>query len=442
MPTKQNLLDNYLSNIDIIGEGLPVWFNARRSDAAASLNLHGLPTAKQEQYLHSNIERLVEGEWEQYFVTRRHPDPTPLLPEVDAYRVELRNGRVANETLKVSTEGAVYGSLRAAACSAEYGPMVEKWLDSAADMSDAPTALTRMFVQDGAFIFLPAGVEMQSPIVIDSAYHTDGESEMCFAQALVVAEQSARGEVIVTHRSEGTGRIVVGFTREAIVGEEADIQITELYDLQQNCSIVNNNYITQTGKSHCATMCCKTGDGYVRAAYNTALTEPETVSDVWALYLCSGEEHCDINMAARHLAPDCRSYSLVKGVASGVAMGSFAGMVYVAQDAQRTDAQQQSRNLLLSDTARIFTQPQLEIYADDVKCSHGATVGQLDEKALFYMQQRGISYKEARLLLMFAFVNEVIDTIRMDALKDRLHLLVEKRFRGELNKCQGCAICK
>ena len=408
MPTKQNLLDNYLSNIDIIGEGLPVWFNARRSDAAASLNLHGLPTAKQEQYLHSNIERLVEGEWEQYFVARRHPDPTPLLPEADAYRVELRNGRTANQALKVSAEGAVYGSLRAAACSAEYGAMVEKWLDSAADMSDAPTALTRMFVQDGAFIYLPAGVEMQSPIVIDSAYHTDGESEMCFAQALVVAEQSARGEVIVTHRSEGTGRIVVGFTREAIVGEAADVQITELYDLQQNCSIVNNNYITQTGKSHCATMCCKTGDGYVRAAYNTALTEPEAVSDVWALYLCSGEEHCDINMAARHLAPDCRSYSLVKGVASGTAMGSFAGMVYVAQDAQRTDAQQQSRNLLLSDTARIFTQPQLEIYADDVKCTHGATVGQLDDEAIYYMRQRGLSEQQARRLQIEGFAYDVV----------------------------------
>ena len=101
-----------------------------------------------------------------------------------------------------------------------------------------------------------------------------------------------------------------------------------------------------------------------------------------------------------------------------------------------------NNNLLMGKLAEVDTKPQLEIYADDVKCSHGATVGQLDENALFYMQQRGISLKEARLLLMFAFVNEVIDHIRMDALKDRLHLLVEKRFRGELNKCQGCAICK
>ena len=394
MPTKQNLLDNYLSNIDIIGEGLPVWFNARRSDAAASLNLNGLPNAKQEQYLHSNIERLVEGEWEQYFVARRHPDPAPLLPEAEAYRIELRNGRAANEGLSVSAEGAVYGSLRAAACSAEYGAMVEKWLDSAADMGDAPTAMTRMFVQDGAFIYLPAGVEVQNPIVIDSAYHAEGESEMCFAQALVMADEGARGEVIVTHRSAGTGRVMVGFTREAIVARAADINFTELYDLQQNCSIVNNNYITQMGESHCSTMCSKTGDGYV--------------SDVWTLYLCSGEEHCDINMAVRHLAPDCRSYSLVKGAAAGTAVGSFAGMVYVAQDAQHTDAQQQSRNLLLSDTARIYAQPQLEIYADDVKCTHGATVGQLDDEAIYYMRQRGLSEQQARRLQIEGFAYDVV----------------------------------
>ncbi len=408
MPTEQNLLDNYLSNIDILGEGMPVWFNARRSDAAAALNLHGLPTAKQERYLHSDIVRLLEGEWEQYFVARRHPAPKELLPEADANRIELTNGHAVNNGLKISIEGAVYGSLRAAACSEKYGALVEKWLDSAADMSDTPTALTRMFVQDGAFIYLPEGIEEQSPILIDNFYHAESEAELCFLQTLVIAEKGARAEVIITHRSAGDGRIFAGVTREAVIGEGADVRFTELYDLQQNCSIVNNNYVHQTEASHCATMSCKTGDGYVRAAYNSALAAPEAVSDVWALFLCGGEEHCDLNLAVRHLAPDCRSYSLVKGAAAGYAVGSFAGMVYVAPDAQHTDAQQQSRNLLLNDTARIFAQPQLEIYADDVKCSHGATVGQLDDEAIYYMRQRGLSEKQARRLQIEGFAYDVV----------------------------------
>ena len=124
------------------------------------------------------------------------------------------------------------------------------------------------------------------------------------------------------------------------------------------------------------------------------------------------------------------------------AVGAFSGRILVKEDAQKTAAYQTNRNLCATREARMYSKPQLEIYADDVKCSHGATVGQLDEGALFYMRSRGIAEKEARLLLMFAFVNEVIDTIRLEALKDRLHLLVEKRFRGELNRCQGCAICK
>ena len=154
------------------------------------------------------------------------------------------------------------------------------------------------------------------------------------------------------------------------------------------------------------------------------------------------EVFVDNNTTIDHAVPNCTSNELFKYVLDDQSVGAFAGLVLVRPGAQHTSSQQTNRNLCATREAHMYTQPQLEIYADDVKCSHGATVGQLDESALFYMQQRGISVHEARLLLMFAFVNEVIDTIRLDALKDRLHLLVEKRFRGELNKCRGCAICK
>ena len=160
------------------------------------------------------------------------------------------------------------------------------------------------------------------------------------------------------------------------------------------------------------------------------------------MVIADKNEQVDNHTFIDHKVADCTSNELFKYVLDDQATGAFAGKVLVREGAQHTNSQQTNRNLCATRDAHMYTQPQLEIYADDVKCSHGATVGQLDENALFYMQQRGISLKEARLLLMFAFVNEVIDTIRLDALKDRLHLLVEKRFRGELNKCQGCAICK
>ncbi len=153
------------------------------------------------------------------------------------------------------------------------------------------------------------------------------------------------------------------------------------------------------------------------------------------------KQHVDNNTFIHHAVPRCTSNELFKYVLDGSAVGAFAGKVLVDKGADQTVSQQTNRNLCATREARMFTQPQLEIYADDVKCSHGATVGQLGEDALFYMQQRGIPQREARLLLMFAFVGEVVDAIRLDALKERLHRLVEKRFRGELNKCHTCKIC-
>lgn len=405
--TEKRILDDYLSNIDIIGEGLPVWFNARRSDAAASLNLHGLPTSKNERYLHSDIGRLLEGEWEQYFVPRHHDAPAPLLPDAEMYRIAMVNGRT-DGGLHITEEGAVYGSLRAAACSERFGAIVERSLDSAADLSDTPTALTRLFVQDGAFVYLPEGTELSAPVLIDDFYCADGEAQLCFAQTLVVAERGSRAEIIVAHRSEGDNRLTAGHTREAIICEGSEVGFSELYDMAPAAAMITAAYIRQEGGSRCGTMLCKTGDGYLRASLHSDLTAPEASNDLWALYLCGGGEHCDLNTSVRHGAPDCRSYSLVKGAASGSAVGSFAGIVYVAPDAQHTDAQQQSRNLLLSPEARIFTQPQLEIYADDVKCSHGATVGQLDDDAIYYMRQRGLGEQQARRLQLEGFAFDVV----------------------------------
>jgi len=143
-----------------------------------------------------------------------------------------------------------------------------------------------------------------------------------------------------------------------------------------------------------------------------------------------------------HAKPNCNSNELFKYVLDDTAKGGFTGKLYVARNAQKTAAFQTNKNILLKRSAKMRTKPQLEIYADDVKCSHGATIGQLDDNAMFYMRSRGIPENEARLLLMFAFTSDVIENIRIDALKDRIKMLVEKRLRGELSKCEGCVICQ
>jgi Fe-S cluster assembly protein SufD len=156
-----------------------------------------------------------------------------------------------------------------------------------------------------------------------------------------------------------------------------------------------------------------------------------------------GDGHQTIDNTTRiiHQESDCNSNELFKYILNEQSTGVFNGMLKVMPDAQKTAANQTNRNILLTESAHIHTQPQLEIYADDVKCSHGATTGQLDEQALFYMQQRGIAQKEAKLLLMTAFVNDVIENIHISSLQDKIRLLVDKRLRGEENKCQTCKAC-
>ena len=183
-------------------------------------------------------------------------------------------------------------------------------------------------------------------------------------------------------------------------------------------------------------------NGLTRINIEIDLNGRNCETELCGMVIGDKKQNVDNFTSVLHNQPDCHSQELFKYVLDDLAKGAFTGKLYVAKDAQKTAAYQTNRNILLNRTAKMRTKPQLEIYADDVKCSHGATIGQLDDKALFYMRSRGIPFEEARLLLMFAFTADVIENIRIDALKDRMKMLVEKRLRGELSKCEGCVICQ
>ena len=207
------------------------------------------------------------------------------------------------------------------------------------------------------------------------------------------------------------------------------MRVSNVYIDQQADSRVNHNVITlHNGVTRNLTDLVFSGEG-AECYLNGCVIADKT-------------QHVDNNTLIDHRVPHCTSNELYKYVLDDSAVGAFAGKVLVRKDAQKTSSQERNQNLCVTKQARMFTQPMLEIYADDVKCAHGSTVGQLNDAALFYMRQRGISLKEARLLLQFAFINEVVDSIRLEPLRDRLHYLVEKRFRGELSKCEGCKLCK
>lgn len=290
-------------------------------------------------------------------------------------------------------------------------------------------------------LYVPKGVVIDKTIQLINILRAD-VNFMVNRRLLVVLEEGAQARMLICDHAMDNVNFLSTQVVEVFVGENATFDLYELEETHNNTVRISNLYVNQEANSNVLLNGMTLHNGTTRNTTEVILSGRGAEINLCGMAIADKNEQVDNNTFIDHKVPDCASNELFKYVLDDQATGAFAGQVVVREGAQHTRSQQTNRNLCATREARMYTQPQLEIYADDVKCSHGATVGQLDENALFYMQQRGISLKEARLLLMFAFVNEVVDTIRIDALKDRLHLLIEKRFRGELNKCQGCAICK
>ena len=324
----------------------------------------------------------------------------------------------------------------------EHPDLVKKYYGKLADTAeDGVTAFNTAFAQDGVLFYVPKNVVVEKPIQLVNILRGD-VNFMINRRVLVILEEGAQARLLVCDHAMDSVNFLATQVIEIFAGENAVFDFYELEETHTSTVRISNMYVKQEANSNVLLNGMTLHNGTTRNTTRVTLAGEHAELNLCGMAIADKNQHVDNHTTIDHAVPNCTSNELYKYVLDEQAVGAFAGLVLVRPDAQHTSSQQTNRNLCATRDAHMYTQPQLEIYADDVKCSHGATVGQLDESALFYMRQRGIPVREARLLLMFAFVNEVIDTIRLDALKDRLHLLVEKRFRGELNKCQGCAICK
>ena len=399
--------------------------NCRRSDCLSSFMLGGIPDGKDERYRHTPLDGLFSHEYETYF-TPQDIGEYDALPAGEALSIIVENGFCKTECTELEN-GVVYGSLRGA--MRRFPQLLQRYYNSVADNDgDSLAALNSAFMQDGAFVYVPAGVHFGRGFVIDDRYGSRDEAQMCFSRTLIVLEQGAETSVSHVHRDADGTRFLIDAVRETRLGSGAVLDFTEVNALSRNSALVMGSFTAQDADSRCRWVLCDTGCLLSRYNLRIDLNAPRAESELYGLYMVAGEQHADIAVNMRHNAEECKSRQVVKGIASGEAVGVFSGLVYVAPDAQKTDASQLNRNILVSQTARIYTEPQLEIYADDVKCSHGATVGQLDDEAVYYMRQRGISLQEARRLQLSGFVNDVTDKCRSSELCGLLHSLTEMKL--------------
>lgn len=421
--------------------------NAPRATAFADFERLGFPTRKQEKYKYTDVDKYFAPDYGLNLNRLTFPVNPYEVFKCDVPNMSTSLYFVVNDSFYKQVqptgqlpEGVIFGSLKNMA--EQHPELVKRYYGKLADTSkDAITAFNTMFAQDGVLMYIPKGAVMDKPIQLVNILRADVNS-MVNRRILVIVEDDAQAKLLICDHAMDEVNFLSTQVIEVFVGNNASFDLYELEETHNSTVRFSNLYVDQQADSNVLLNGITLHNGTTRNTTEVTLSGRGAELNLCGMAIADKNEQVDNHTFIDHKVADCTSNELFKYVLDDQAVGAFAGKILVREGAQHTSAQQTNRNICATREARMYTQPQLEIYADDVKCSHGATVGQLDDAALFYMRQRGISLKEARLLLMFAFVNEVIDNIRMDALKDRLHLLVEKRFRGELNKCQGCAICK
>ncbi|WP_337625158.1 Fe-S cluster assembly protein SufD [Phocaeicola sp.] len=447
MKAEQQYIDLFTQYEALLCRNSAEAMNAPRAKAFADFERLGFPTRKEEDYKYTEVGKYFAPDFGLNLNRLEFPVNPYEVFKCDVPNMSTSLYFVVNDTFDKHVhpsaqlpKGVLFGSLKEMARL--YPDLIKSYYGKLADTSqDGLTAFNTMFAQDGVLMYVPSGVVMERPVQLVNILRADVDF-MVNRRLLVIVEKDAQAKLLVCDHAMDNVNFLSTQVTEVFVGENAVFDLYELEETHNSTVRFNQLFVDQQAGSNVLLNGITLHNGTTRNTTRVTLSGERAEVNLCGMAIADKNEQVDNNTFIDHKVPGCTSNELFKYVLDDQATGAFAGKVLVRPGAQHTSSQQTNRNLCATREARMYTQPQLEIYADDVKCSHGATVGQLDENALFYMQQRGIPLKEARLLLMFAFVGEVIDCIRMEALKDRLHRLVEKRFRGELNKCQGCAICK
>ena len=447
MQSEKQYIDLYGECRDMLRKHSCEVMNAVRDEAFENFKRLGFPTKKVERYKYTDIPSLFEPDYGLNINRLEIPvDPYKAfkcdVPNLSTSLYFVVNDSFYDKALpkKELPEGVIVDSL--ARIAAEKPELISRYYAKIAKTEeDGITALNTMLAQDGLLIYVPKGTVVDRAIQVINILRSDVDL-MVNRRVLIIVEDRAEIKLLFCDHAADDRRFLATQVIEAYVGENAGLDLYCLEETHAKNVRVSNVFISQQANSRVNHNVITLHNGTTRNRTDLVFEGEGAECDLAGCVRADKDQHVDNNTLIDHKVGHCTSNELYKYVLDENAVGAFAGKVLVRHGAQHTTSQETNQNLCTTKTARMFTQPMLEIYADDVKCAHGSTVGQLNDAALFYMQQRGISKKEAKLLLEFAFINEVIDHMKLEPLRDRLHYLVEKRFRGELNKCEGCKLCK
>ena len=407
-----------------------------RTAAIKNFENKGFPSKKEEALKYTSLNAILKNDFSVFPNTENTIEYRDVkkyfLHEIDSYKVVFVDGVFSSNLSSTTHDGIDVCLMSSALNKPKYKMVIDTYFNQIASKDESLTSLNTAFANEGAYINIPKSKVADKPIEI--MYFSTGSEKALLVQPrnLVIVGENSHVQIIERHQCLNDNAVLTNSVTEIFAAKRAIVDYYKIQNDAAEANLIDNTYVSQKQESHVSVQTFSFGGNLTRNNLNFYHFGERLTSTLNGITIIGEKQHVDHYTLVHHAAPNCESFQDYKGIFSDRATGVFNGKVYVEKEAQKTNAFQKSNNILLSDKATINAKPQLEIFADDVKCSHGCTVGQLDETALFYMQQRGIPKKEAKALLMYAFSNAVIENIKIPELKKRITVIIADKLGVKL----------
>ena len=430
MDLKEKLVSSFLAFENNVDVDTPV--HDIRSEAIKNFETKGFPSKKEEAWKYTSLNSLQKIDFSLFPKEENNLEYKDVkkyfIHQIDTYKIVFIDGVYSSHLSETTHDGVDVCLMSAALTKPMYKAIIDVYFNKVASKDETLTTLNTAFSKEGAYIYIGKNKMPKKPIEI--MHFSTGKEAALMLQPrnLIVAEENAELQVIERYQSLTENPVLTNSVTEVFAAKNAIVDIYKVQNDNNNASLIDNTYVDQKHGSHVKVHTFSFGGKLIRNNLNFYQNGERIDSTMKGITIIGEKQHVDHHTLVHHIEPNCESHQDYKGIYGENSTGVFNGKIIVDKIAQKTNAFQQNNNILVSDKATINTKPQLEIFADDVKCSHGCTIGQLDEEAMFYLQSRGIPKKEARALLMYAFANNVLESVNIPELKSRINKLIAKKL--------------
>ncbi len=429
MDLKEKLLSSFLVLEDQVD--IDTYVHDIRNNAIKTFEEKGFPTKKEEAWKYTSLNKILKEDYSVFPKQEKALEYSDVkkyfIHDIDTYKIVFIDGKYSSHLSETTHDGMDVCLMSAALSKPKYRLIIENYFNKAATKDSLPS-LNTAFSSEGAYIHIPKNKLVEKPIQIIHFSTGNESATMLQPRNLIVVDENSHVQIIERHQSLTSNAVLTNSVTEIYTNKRAIVDYYKVQNDNSNASLIDNTFIKQKRESICSVHTFSFGGKLTRNNLNFYQEGERIDSILKGITIIGKKQHVDHNTLVHHIEPNCESHQDYKGIYGENSTGVFNGKIVVEKEAQKTNAFQSNNNILISDRATINTKPQLEIFADDVKCSHGCTIGQLDESAMFYMRSRGIPKKEAKALLMYAFSNNVLNSVKIPEIKQRITNIIAKKL--------------